>query len=109
MIGQKLHTTGAPNQPKMNKSILAKIYTVVILTFEGSLPSLSVYKSPWFTLLVSRLGVVKRQLFPPFINSVAKELILPDDNQSKIITESGELTSVVFLLHVPGSFSQKSC
>lgn len=74
-----------------------------------TLPSLSVYKSPWFTLLVSRLGVVKRQLFPPFINSVAKELILPDDNQSKIITESGELTSVVFLLHVPGSFSQKSC
>ena len=29
MIGQKLHTTGAPNQPKMNKSILAKIYTVL--------------------------------------------------------------------------------
>lgn len=53
--------------------------------------------------------MVKRQLFPPFINLVVKELILPDDNQSKIITESGELTFVVFLLHVPGSFSQKSC
>ena len=25
MVGQKLHKTGAPNQPKMNRSILAKI------------------------------------------------------------------------------------
>lgn len=41
--------------------------------------------------------MVKRLLsLPPFINSAAKELILPDDNQSKIITESGELTLVIF-------------